>query len=168
MSRIDGLLENKLVETVADLVRDFTELKNRQLTSGKSGVLGYVSENVGIAWDYDQTIVTSGGSAVSAKFELTFVRTDPQDYPIVRPFITLYVNGAPVTRNANGQLLYDDGTNLAQVASGNELLEKGSTVTNPSTATFTYDMTLVGTVHIQMKAYATSTSRGTVTLTRIS
>lgn len=171
MSRLNGLLERTLTETLRILRMDFNEFKNRQRTSGRTGVLGYLSQTSS-TWDYNQTLnsppvggIPSGSYAV---FEGQFVGDGSQRWPIVTPYFEITVNDQPLYRNGNGQLAWDDGSGNNFLVVDDEGRRDPTTVTSPNTTKWAYTFSYFGTMTVKIKLRTVGTSRGTVTLTRTS
>lgn len=171
MNRLNTLLERTLTETLRILRMDFNEFKNRQRTSGRTGVLGYLSQSNN-AWDYDQVLSSppQGGIMYGqyAVFEGQFVGDGSQKWPIVTPYFEILVNGQTLTRNGNGQLQYSGNGGNDVVVVDDEGVRDPTTVTNPTTTKWRYAFSYFGTVHVQMKLRTVGTSRGTITLVRTS
>lgn len=170
MSRLPSLLENQLFERLRVLKIDFDELKNRQPTSGKSGVLAYLSQTNN-TWDYTENIASPSTTyGYSAGFTITYTGDGSQQYPIVNPFADLLFSSSidPTPRrvayNANGFLQWSDGTNGAVV---NTFLRLDSTTVNNQLVTkWTIDFSYYGTMTYYLKAYTRGSSRGSITVVR--
>jgi hypothetical protein len=171
MSRLSLALINQLFETLRILLLDFNEIKNRQPTSGRSGVLGYLSQT-NDTWDKTETLSSPAlNYGLSAEFEITYVADGSQNYPIVNPFAEVLFSSAiqPTPTKAeyhpqSGFLQWTDGTNSAQF---NAFLDP---VTGNAASANTYkwrvSFSYFGTITYFLKAFTRGTSRGTITVVR--
>lgn len=167
MNRLSALLEQQLTTTLRILKLDFNELKNRQRTSGRTGVLGYLSETAD-TWDYNQNIASPAtNNGLYAVFEATFVGDGTQKWPIVTPYFEILVNGQTLARNPNGQLQYSDVGNNALIVD-DEGVRDPTTVTNQTTTKWRYSFSYFGSMNVKIKLRTVGTSRGTITLVRTS
>lgn len=171
MSRIDGLLEATLMRALHTLRIDFDEIKNRQPTSGKSGVLAYLSQSLS-TYDYEATLTSPATNyGLSATFELTFTGDGSQKHPIVNPFLDMLVSSSiqptpsrPMYNAAAGWLQWSDGTNLLTVY-GYLISDKSKLTSQLESKWVTY-ISYYGSVNFKAKAFTKGTSRGSVSLVR--
>ncbi|WP_064444455.1 hypothetical protein [Rhodococcus sp. YH3-3] len=169
MSRIDRLPENILYEKITRLDADVTEFKNRQFVSGKSGVLGYLSQTTN-TWDYAQT-VNSGSTShtILLDFLLLYTGDGSQDYPMINPFIDVFC-GSPVEANRlrPGKSTYVNGANSVYMMRW-MARDKESTgrplLTDPLKLQWVTGFAVTGSVPFYVKFYASGTSAGTTQLT---
>lgn len=171
MSRLSLTLINQLFETLRQLHIDFNEIKNRQPTSGRSGVLGYLSQTNN-TWDKTEAIASPSTSfGYSAEFEITFTADGSQKYPIMNPFVDIYFTSAldPVPRKAtynpySGFLNWTDGTNGATF---NAYLEGVSTnAASQTTYKWRVSFSYFGSMTYYLKAFTRGSSRGTINVVR--
>lgn len=170
MSRLPSLLENQLFEQLRILDIDFTELKNRQPTSGKSGVLAYLSQTNN-TWDLSEAIASPSTTyGYSAGFTITYTGDGSQQYPIVNPFADLMFSSSisptpsRATYNAAGLLQWSDGTNGVVVNSF--LRFDNTTLSNQLVTKWTIDFTYYGSLTYYLKAYTRGSSRGSIGVVR--
>lgn len=170
MSRLPSLLENQLFEQLRILGIDFTELKNRQPTSGKSGVLAYLSQTNN-TWDLSEAIASPSTTyGYSAGFTITYTGDGSQQYPIVNPFADLMFSSSisptpsRATYNAAGWLQWSDGTNSVVVSSF--LRFGGATPGSQLVAGWAIDFMYYGSLTYYLKAYTRGSSRGSIGVVR--
>ncbi len=170
MSRLPSLLENQLFEQLRILGIDFTELKNRQPTSGKSGVLAYLSQT-NTTWDYNEAIASPSTTyGYSAGFTITYTGDGSQQYPIVNPFADLMFSSSlsptpsRATYGVDGLLRWTDGTNYIVV--DNFLLYDKTTVSSQLVTKWRIDFSYFGSVTYYLKAYTRGSSRGSISVVR--
>ena len=171
MSRLSLSLINQLFETLRVLQLDFNEIKNRQPTSGRSGVLGYLSKTNN-TWDLTQAIASPSTSfGYSASFEITFIADGSQKYPIMNPFVDIYFTSAidPTPRKAtydpnSGFLRWSDGTN--GVIFNGYLQPVAANMASQTTYKWTVDFSYFGSMTYFLKAFTRGSSRGTISVVR--
>lgn len=172
MSRLSLQVINQLAETLRILILDFNELKNRQPTSGRSGVLGYLSQTLN-EWDLVETVSSPSPSfGYGATFEITFEGDGSQRYPIINPFAEVLLSSDidKIPRKAeynpaNGFLSWSDGTNGVTFSG---FLEAD---TDNKSSVYKYKwviyMSYFGSnITYRLKAFTRGTSRGTITVAR--
>lgn len=168
--RLDYLLENQLFTRLRILLADFLELKNRQPTSGKSGVLAYKTANAN-QWDLTEAIASPATNyGYSATFILEFTGDGSQNYPIVNPFADLMFSSSidptprRATYRANGFLMWDDGTNSVTV--NYYLRFDKNTVGLPLKTRWSISFSYYGSMTYYIKGYTLGTSRGSLLVAR--
>lgn len=171
MSRLSLSLISQLFTTLRQVQLDFNEIKNRQPTSGRSGVLGYLSQTNN-TWDKTEALASPSTTfGYSAEFEITFVADGSQKYPIINPFADIYFTSAidPVPRKAtynpySGFLNWTDGTNGVTF---NAYLDGLSTnAASQNTYKWRVSFSYFGSMTYYLKAFTRGTSRGTINVVR--
>lgn len=167
MSRLSLALINQLNETLRQLQIDFNEIKNRQPTSGKSGVLGYTSQTNN-TWDKSGTLQSPEPNfGLSIGFEITYTADGSQPYPIVNPFADLQFRSAsdPTWRtmeyNAAGWLSWTDN-NGASATATNYLREVEGFEGNQLVTKWTMYISYFGSLEYRLKAFTRGSSRGNI------
>lgn len=167
MSRLSLALTNQLQETLRQLQIDFNEIKNRQPTSGKSGVLGYTSQTNN-AWDASGALQSPAPNyGLSIGFLITYTADGSQPYPIVNPFADLQFRSAsdPTWRtmeyNAGGWLSWTDNNGASATASPYLREEEGYEGNQLVTKWITY-ISYFGTLEYRLKAFTRGSSRGNI------
>lgn len=171
MNRLAGLSNNRLVSDLMRIKADLDGYKNRQRTSGQSGVLSYFSKS-GNIWDLTQAI--TGASFQLVDFTVTFTGDGSQQFPVVSPYIDLYVNG---TDNAHriplDGSLYDDGSgNTALYSPGGNanpravFTPEAAYLADPLVSKWDIEIEISGNITYYLKAYAAGTCRGSITVVR--
>lgn len=163
MSRIDGLQENKLIAELLSLARDVDELKNRQRTSGRSGVLSYTS-NTANTWDLTGSV--TGATVQTLEFTMTYIGNGSQQYPVINPYLDLFINGTDEAHRLplDETLLDTGGGNIAIYAQN--LLIDTSTLSDPLVTRWITQIRVSGNITYYIKAYGVGTSHGTVGVVR--
>lgn len=165
-------LISQLFTTLRQVQLDFNEIKNRQPTSGRSGILGYLSQTLS-EWDLIETVSSPSPSfGYSATFEITFTADGSQRYPIINPFADVLLSSPldPTPRKAqynpsNGFLSWTDGTN--GVTFSGFLQADPSNKSSLYTYKWTIYMSYFGSnITYRLKAFTRGTSRGTLQVLR--
>lgn len=143
------------------------ELKNRQFTSGRSGISAYTSQTAN-TWDFQGTISTgSPSSGFDTVYILTFAGDGSQQYPMINPFMNVYVGASSPSNRlvpTPAGRSWTDGTNTAVL--GSLLVSDTTLLTDPLRLRWTTVVSVYGTVAVYLKAYADGTSPGTIAVVR--
>ncbi|MGJ5804360.1 hypothetical protein ACSCB1_35425 [Streptomyces europaeiscabiei] len=115
-------------------------------------------------WDDTDTITGASGQLV--ELEVTYTGDGSQSYPMVTPYLDLFVNG---TDEANRVPLdgtaYNDGSGNT-AALRKMLLVDAAHLDDELVTKWFVEVLVNGTVTYYAKAYAAGTSRGTLTVVR--
>lgn len=169
--RLNQLDEERLFTLLKEARANLDEFKNRQFTSGSSGVLGYRSQTTN-QWDYNATVSTgSPSSFLDTTYTLNFTSDGTQNYPMINPAMDIFA-GSPIEANRlKPNIAWSDGTNTAMLSGYFFLATDRLSVGYPALSSinqlqwFTV-ISVAGSVALFIKAYAVGSCRGTVTLTR--
>lgn len=169
MSRLSLALINQLTETLRQLQIDFNEIKNRQPTSGKSGVLGYTSQTDN-EWDKSGTLTSPAPNmGLSIGFEITYTADGSQPYPIVNPFADLQFRSAShptwetMEYNEVGWLQWTDGNGNSATANA-YLTENEGFEGNQLVYQWRIYVGYFGSLEYRLKAFTRGSSRGSITV----
>lgn len=169
MSRLSLALINQLTETLRQLQIDFNEIKNRQPTSGRSGVLGYTSQTNN-TWDASGVLQSpSSNQGLSIGFIITFTADGSQPYPIINPFADLQFRSAShptwetMEYNNAGWLQWTDNNGNSATANA-YLTENVGFEGNPLVYQWRIYVGYFGRVEYRLKAFTRGTSRGNITV----
>jgi hypothetical protein len=164
--RLNQLPDQQLFQQLRQLDRDITDLRQRQRTSGRSGVIGYTSDS-GNQWDSTGTITALDHALV---FQIDYVGDGSQDYPIVMPRIDMFVLGSAEANRLPAYRMLISGNNVAQF---NYLDPDLSLAADALRLRWTYSVEVFGfdgvhsaTVDWHLKAWCAGSSPGAVTVTR--
>lgn len=157
MPRDELLPGNRFVTTLTDLRTEVDAFRNGQRTSGQSGVLGYYQQS-GNTWDYTDTVGTDAGSSIGVLLKAVFTDDSSQPISMTNLSFLLYANGTDTAHQITPQApVWTDGTRSARVTYGTLNISQ-------HTVTQNFSLLLVKHVTFYIKAYATSSSRGTLTV----
>lgn len=167
--RVDQLPENQLITLLIDARTNLDELKNRQYTSGSSGVLGYFSQTSN-TWDYQATVSSGSPSGfLDTSWKLNFTSDGVQQYPVINPAMDIFC-GTPIEANRlQPNQTWTDGTNTAMLGSFivTDRISAGYPKLSSVNQLQWYTViSVAGDVPLFIKGYCVGSSRGTVTVTR--
>lgn len=161
MDRLARSPETGLVTSLSDLRTGLDAFRNAQRTSGRSGVLGYFQQSTNL-WDYTDSF---GSDAVAPPagagplLKAVFTDDGSQDISMTNLSFLVYANGTDITHQLTPQSpVWTDGTRSATIG-------YGTLLTTAHTVTQNFSIFCIRRVTLYVKAFATSSSRGTVSVT---
>lgn len=164
--RTSHLPADRLIRTITELSAEMIEFKSAQRTSGRSGVLGYLVQS-GSTWDATGTVGfdTDGTLTRTSTYLMTFTGDGTQSPVMANLSFLFYANGTdlahqitPVVNNWTD----GGGGHTANISYGVQS-QSSPTVYSQSVTLLTQKA-----ITYYIKAYAVSSSGGTVTATRTS
>ena len=167
MSRLDGLNERYLYDRLRRLEIDLNELKTRQPTSGRSGVLSYLTQSGG-DWDFTKDLASPSiyyGNTIN--IIVTFTSDESQKHPIINPFIVMEF--APKGSNNfseaefNGEkngYFWSSGSN--QIVAYDTLSETDDYIESDYKIKWLMSISFFGEMRMRAKVIAKGTSSGSL------
>jgi hypothetical protein len=162
MSRIDNLASNGLIDAITTLKTEMDEFKTAQLTSGRAGILSYISQSAN-TWDYTGTVGSdAGGTATTnSTYSINFTADGSQSPVIANLSFAIFVNGTDTAHQLTPQVnAYNDGSGRTAILSYGSLSETQLAYTQ------TFSLLTQKAITVYVKAYAVGSSKGTVTAVR--
>jgi hypothetical protein len=152
-SRVGNIPSNALFQALSDIGTDLDQLKERQRTSARSGVLGYSVVTDG-DWDIDQTFGTNADtSSITKEVFIIYSGDGSQDVAFANVSYSVFANGNELTPSDS---TWTDGTRSASIAYFPLTL-------NQHTYIASFNVTTLKAVEVQIKAYIAASQRGTLT-----
>lgn len=162
--RTDLLLSNGLYKAMTDLQAEMTSFKNAQYTSGRTNIIGYVTESASV-WDATGTVGSDSDGSLTrtSTYSMTFTGDGSQAPVMANLSFLFYVNGTDVAH----QLTPVD--NFFSDGSGRTANITYGAITETQT-TYTQTVTLLTQMAITyfIKVYTVGSSGGTVSAARTS
>lgn len=160
-SRIDNLPENQVITQLLEARKNLDELKNRQYTSGRSGVLGYLSQTSN-TWDWEGTVTTG-----EEGWDIVFTGDGSQRYPIVEVFADVFhtVPNVEINRISSAYNTYTSGANT--IVTNNFFVKSTSVITSLYDHKWTLILDVTGSLPLYIKVHVIGSSPGTITVTKV-
>ncbi len=174
MSAKSDLIENRLESRVRNAASQAREFKSRQRASGASGQTDYDLTS-DLTWDYTQVLApVVSPNIVLVTLLLTFTGSGEQKFPLVIPATDLYANGTDAAHRvkqdttilSSTSYRWSDGTNLLFMSEFDEL--DTSLLEDPYVLRWRVSFWYEGNITVYVKAHATGTSEGTLSIVRVS
>ena len=173
--RIQQIPSNRLVSTLKQLQRNQDKLKTAQFTSGRSGLINYLTQTTS-TWDSTGS-ASHTAFAPNIIFTLTYTSDGSQPYPIALPYADLFINSVDEAHRLSvEQWKLTIGSNLVFLG---EFADSGDYVNflalnptyalNPTTYQWTAEVTTTATSAVTyfFKAYVRGTCPGTLSVSTV-
>lgn len=164
MSRLELLPENQLVSLFKEMRDFFRGYKATQPQSGKSGMVNYMSEST-LTWDSTATVSSPSPNYYnSLKFTVDFESAHRHEWPVVVPYLELYINSVNEASRLNGQnRLF--GSDWSAYTYGDFGKEEPQFFDNKWHYRWTIYLSYAGTITYFFKARVVGSDTGVVTVT---